>query len=140
MNIGRITLVTPPDKIFNMNLSYLLVSPSLAVKQQLQSILSKSIDDLNIFIYEDNESDIDWLLSVSRIVDAVVIDIDNCNPVTKEFVTYLLQQPNVHYITQNELTPYNLISKNRIFNLDWIAEQLQNNIDDEGFDDFESDD
>jgi len=131
MNLGRITVVTPPDKIFNLNLSYLLVSPTLTVKHQFQSILSRSIDNLNVFIYEDNETDIDWLLSVSHIVDCVIIDIDNCNSTTKEFVTFLLAQPNVHYITNNEITPYNLISKNRIFNLDWIAEQLQNDIDED---------
>lgn len=131
MNLGRITVVTPPDKIFNLNISYLLVSPTLNVKHQFQSILSKSIDDLNVFIYEENETDIDWLLSVSYMVDCVIIDIDNCNSTTREFVTFLLAQPNVHYITNNEITPYNLISKNRIFNLDWIAEQLQNNIEED---------
>jgi hypothetical protein len=108
-----------------------LVSPSLHVKQQFQSILSKSIDDLNVFIYENDETDIDWLLSVSHMVDVVIIDIDNCNTITREFVTFLLAQPNVHYITNNEITPYNLISKNRIFNLDWIADQLQNEIDED---------
>jgi hypothetical protein len=131
MQLGRITVITPPDKIFNLSVSYLLVSPSLHVKQQFQSILSKSIDDLNVFIYENDETDIDWLLSVSHMVDVVIIDIDNCNTITREFVTFLLAQPNVHYITNNEITPYNLISKNRIFNLDWIADQLQNEIDED---------
>ena len=140
MNLGRITVITPPDKLFNLNVSYLLVSPSLHVKQQFQSILSKSIDDLNVFIYENSEIDIDWLLSVSFMVDVVIIDVDNCNTTTREFITFLLAQPNVHYITNDEITPYNLISKNRIFNLDWIAEQLQNEIDEEDEDDNQSED
>ena len=131
MNLGRITVITPPDKIFNTNISYLLVCPSLTVKQQFQSILSKSIDDLNVFIFEDIESDIDWLLSVSRISDAVIIDVDNCNPTVKHFISFLLAQPNAHYITNDEITPFNLISKNRIFNLEWIADQLDEQIDDE---------
>lgn len=83
MNLGNITILTPPEKIFNLNISYLLVSPSLLVKQQLQSILGKSDEDLNIFMYEAEETDIDWLLSVSLMVDAVIIDIDNSNPITK---------------------------------------------------------
>ena len=141
MNLGRITVITPPDKLFNLNVSYLLVSPSLHVKQQFQSILSKSIDDLNVFIYENDETDIDWLLSVSFMVDIVIIDVDNCNDITKQFITFLLAQPNVHYITNDELTPYNLISKNRIYNLDWVAEQLQQNIDEDNEeDDDESED
>jgi hypothetical protein len=135
MNFGKITVVTPPDKIFNLNVSYLLVCPSLTVKQQFQTILSKSIDNLNVFIYENDENDIDWLLSVSFMVDVVIIDIDNCSPIASSFVTFLLAQPNVHYITNDEITPYNLISKNRIFNLDWIAEQLQNPEDEDEYGD-----
>ena len=140
MNLGKITVITPPDKLFNLTLSYLLVKPSMASKQQFQAILSKSIDDLNVFIYENSEIDIDWLLSVSFMVDVVIIDVDNCNTTTREFITFLLAQPNVHYITNDEITPYNLISKNRIFNLDWIAEQLQNEIDEEDEDDNQSED
>ena len=131
MQLGQITIITPPNKIFNLSVSYLLISPSLHVKQQFQTILSNSVDDLNVFIYETDENDIDWLLSVSFMVDCIIIDVDNCNPITKQFITFLLAQPNVHYITNDEITPYNLISKNRIYNLDWIAEQLISNIDDE---------
>lgn len=139
MSLGQITVITPPDKIFNLNLSYLLVSPSLHVKQQFHTILSHSIDTLNVFIYEQNEDNIDWLLSVSQMVDCVIIDIDNCNPLTKTFISFLLAQPNVHYITNDELTPYTLLTKNRIYNLDWIAEKL-NNIEDEENDDIEPED
>jgi hypothetical protein len=107
-------------------LSYLLVKPSTLVKQQFQTILSKSIDDLNVFIYDNTEDDIGWMLSVAQQVDVVIIDVDSCDPVTKSFVTFLLAQPNSHYITLDETTPYNLISKNRIWDLDFIIEQLTN--------------
>lgn len=126
MNLGKITLITPPDKLFNTNLSYLLVKPSTVVKQQFQTILSKSIDDLNVFIYDQEETDTSWLLSVALQVDVVLIDVDNCDEITKKFVTFMLAQPNVHYITSDETTPYNLINKNRIYNLDWIIESLTN--------------
>ena len=135
MNLGQITIISPPDKIFNLNVSYLLICPSMNVKQQFQTILSQSIDDLNVFIYENDETDIDWLLSVSFMVDIVIIDVDNCNDITRQFVTFLLAQPNVHFITNDELTPYNLISKNRIYNLDWVAEQFQQNIDEDNEED-----
>jgi len=36
----------------------------------------------------------------------------------------LLAQPNTHYITNDEITPYGLINKNRIYNLDWIVQQM----------------
>jgi len=121
MNLGKINLITPPDKLFNLNLSYLLVKPSVNVKQQFQTILSHNIEELNVFIYDDNETDISWLLSVSQQADITVIDIDNCDPTTKLFITFLLAQPNTHYITNDELTPYGLISKNRIWNLDAVV-------------------
>jgi len=131
MNLGRITLITPPDKLFNMNLSYLLVKPSNHIKQQFQTILSQSIDDLNIFIYDNDDHDISWLLSIALQVDCIIIDIDNCDPITDKFVTFILAQPNVYYITSDETTPYNLISKNRIYNLDLIVEQIKNQEEDD---------
>ena len=127
MNLGKITVITPPDKLFNLSLTYLLVKPSLNVKQQFQTILSNCLDDINVFIYDQEETDISWLLSVAQQADIVILDIDSCDPTTKLFVTFLLAQPNTHYITNDELTPYNLISKNRIWNLDSIAEQFKNN-------------
>ena len=135
MNLGKINLITPPDKLFNLNMSYLLVKPSVTVKQQFQQILSHNIDELNVFVYDDNETDIGWLLSVAMQADCTIIDVDNCDPVTKLFVTFLLAQPNTHYITNDEITPYGLISKNRIYNLDWIVAQvIGQDDDDEGED------
>lgn len=131
MNLGKITVITPPDKLFNLTLSYLLVKPSVHVKQQFQSILSHSLDDLNVFIYDQEETDISWLLSVAHQTDIVIVDVDNCDETTKKFVTFMLAQPNAHYITSDEITPYNLISKNRIYNLDWIAEQLNDEEEDD---------
>jgi hypothetical protein len=49
----------------------------------------------------------------------------------------MLAQPNVHYITTDETTPYNLISKNRIYNLDWIIDQLKNEEPEEDDDDIQ---
>ena len=80
MNLGKITVITPPDKLFNSTLSYLLVKPSKLVKEQFQTILSRSIDDLNVFIFDTEDQDIDWLLSVAQQADCVIIDIDNCDP------------------------------------------------------------
>jgi hypothetical protein len=82
MNLGKITVITPPDKLFNLTLSYLLVKPSLVVKEQFQAILSQSIDDLNVFIFDQDETDISWLLSTAQQVDVVIIDIDNCDLIT----------------------------------------------------------
>jgi len=129
MNLGKITLITPPDKLFNLNLSYLLVKPSNYIKQQFQTILSQSLDDINVFIYDTEDHDIGWMLSIAQQAEVIIIDIDNCDNITQKFVTFLLAQPNSYYITRDDTTPYNLISKNRIYNLDWIVEQIKNHED-----------
>ena len=123
MNLGKINLITPPDKLFNQNINYLLIKPSTETKIQFQQILSQLIDDINIFIFDEKELDLDWMLSVSHQCDAVIIDVDNCDPITKNFVSYLLSMPHCHYITTDELTPWNLISKNRIYNLDILIQE-----------------
>jgi hypothetical protein len=71
------------------------------------------------------------MLSIAQQVEVIIIDIDNCDLVTKQFATLLLMQPNTHNITTDELTPYQLISRNRIYNLDWMVEQLKTDEDDE---------
>ena len=125
MNLGKINLITPPDKLFNLNPGYLLVKPSTKVKMQFQQLLSQSIDDLNVYIYDTDESNIEWMLSVSQQADIIIIDIDNCDDTTKQFVSFLLAQPNTHYLTSDEVTPWGLISRNRIYNLDWILDALK---------------
>ena len=124
MNLGKINLITPPDKLFNLNPGYLLIKPSTKVKMQFQQLLSQSDDDLNVYIYDTDENNIEWMLSVSQQADVIIIDIDNCDVVTKQFVSFLLAQPNTHYLTNDELTPWHLISRNRIYNLDWILDAL----------------
>jgi hypothetical protein len=131
MNLGRVTVITPPDKFFNLDISYLLVKPSTSVVENFQSILGQGEEDINVFIYDSTEEDIEWMLSVAYQVAVIIIDIDNCDPVTKSFVTFMLTHPHAYYITNDEITPYQLISKNRIFDLDWIAEQIKKEDDDD---------
>lgn len=135
MNLGKITLITPPDKLFNMNLSYLLVKPSVPVKEKFQTILSKVIDDINVFVYDLDDNDISWLLSVSQMVDVVIVDIDNCDYITKQFISFILAHPNAYYITNEDFIPYNLISKNRIYDLDWIIDKIEQEIEEDDDDD-----
>lgn len=137
MNAGKINLITPPDRLFNLNVSYLLIKPSTKVKMQFQQILSQVADDLNVYIFDEDESDIEWMLSVSQQTDVIIIDIDNCDPLTKQFISFLLAQPNTFYLTNDEVTPWGLISRNRIYNLDWIVEKIEEGLDEEDEDDDE---
>ena len=99
MNLGNINLITPPDKLYNANVSYMLIKPSTKVKMQFQNLLSKIEEDINVYVFDDIETDIDWLLSVSQTSDFVIVDIDNCDSQTKLFIALILTQPNAHYMT-----------------------------------------
>lgn len=131
MSLGKINLITPPDNLFNNNVSYLLVKPSTKVKMQFQTLLSAIDEDINVYIYDTDEADIAWMLNAANQVDFIIIDIDNCDSITKTFVSLLLTNSKTFYFTSDEITPYNLISRNRIFNLDWILEAIKNLEDDE---------
>jgi len=120
MNLGKINVITPPDKLFNKIPSILLVKPSMQLKEHFQKQISKVAFELNVFVFDDIESDIDWLLSVHMLADITVIDIDNCDIITKSFVTLMLSNPDSYYATTDEVTPYGLISKNRIYNFENI--------------------
>ena len=129
--LGKITVITPPEKFFNLDVGYLLVRPSTHVLEQFHAIIGQTDEDINIFIYDTNEANIEWLLSVMHQVAVIIIDVDNCDPITKSFVAFMLTHPESYYITSDEQLPYNLISKNRIYDLDWIVEQIDNEEDDD---------
>jgi hypothetical protein len=131
MNLGKINLITPPDNLFNGNVGYLLVKPSTKLKMQFQTILSAIDEDINVYVYDSDEVDIAWMLNASNQVDFIIVDVDNCDPITKLFVSLLLTHSKTFYLTNDDLTPYSLISRNRIFNLDWILESIKNLNDDE---------
>jgi hypothetical protein len=137
MSLGKINLITPPDNLFNNNVSYLLVKPSTKVKMQFQTLLSAIDEDINVYIYDTDEADIAWMLNAANQVDFIIIDIDNCDAMTKVFVSLLLTNSKTFYFTDDEITPYNLISRNRIFNLDWILEAIKDLEDEEEEDDEE---
>ncbi len=125
MSLGKINLITPPDKLFNLNPGILLIKPSVKVKMHFQQLLSQTDEDINVYIFDTDETNIEWMLSVCQQADIIIVDIDNCDNITKSFVSFMLAQPNVHYMTSDENTPYNLISRNRIYNLDWILDTLK---------------
>lgn len=122
--MNRINLITPPDKIFNLSPTYLLIKPSLPIKLQFQQVLSKIDEDINVFIFDSDENNIEWLLSVCQQADFIIVDIDNCDQITKHFVSFILAQPNAFYFTIDETTPWKLISRNRIYSLEWLADTL----------------
>ena len=124
----KINIITTPDVIHNKSLSFLLVQPSSNVRNQFQNLLEKFDQPLNIYLYDpqtDEERTHDWLLNVTKFVDYTILDIDNLDSIERNLASYIVSLPNTFYLTNDEFTPYNILSVNRIYNLDWLYEKLK---------------
>lgn len=122
-----INVITPPDVLHNQAVSILLVQPSEALRQQLQNILKKCDQAINIYLYDpavQAQRDIAWLLNISKISDYTILDLDNTTTTERIFASYLISLPKTFYLTNDETTQYNLISANRIYDLDWLMPKL----------------
>jgi hypothetical protein len=124
----KINVITPPDVIHNKSTSFLLVQPSVGVRDQFQNLLKNFNSPMNIYLYDpkdDEERKYDWLLNISRFVDYTILDIDNLDTIERNLATYFVSLPNTFYLTNDEVTPYNILSVNRIYNLDWLYDKLK---------------
>jgi hypothetical protein len=128
---NKIVLITPPDKIFNQNHSVLLISPSDSIRTQAQEILSKSNGKQNIYIYNVVDADVDWLLSVAKMSDVVILDYDNCPEHVKCLSSYLISLPHTYWLTKDDWMLYNKLSPNRIYGLDVIEDLIGGSIEEE---------
>lgn len=122
-----INVITPPDVLHNQAISILVMQPSERIRLQIQAIIESFDKPINIYLYDpavQEQRDIAWLLNISKIVDYTILDLDNATVVERNFASYLISLPNVFYLTNDETTPYNLISVNRIYDLDWLKPKL----------------
>ena len=128
MTMTKINIITTPDVIHNKSLSFLLVQPSSNVRDQFQHLLKKFDQPLNVYLYDpqtEEERTYDWLLNVTKFVDYTILDIDNLDSIERNLASYIVSLPNTFYLTNDEFTPYNILSVNRIYNLDWLYEKLK---------------
>ena len=122
----KINLITAPDKLLNKATSIAVIHPKNETIAQVQNTIAAWEETVNIYLYNpevEEEIDIKWMLELPHICDYVIADLDNFDTFSKNFASYIISYPNVFYLTNDELTPYNIISSNRIFNVDWIFER-----------------
>ena len=50
-----INLITPPDKLMNNNLSFLLVNPSDNIKEQFNEVAKNIKADINLYLFDSKE-------------------------------------------------------------------------------------
>lgn len=122
----KLTVVTPPDRLYNNNTSFLLIYPSNFVKEQFQSEIAELKRDFTVYMYEQETQfhDIDWLLTFANVADFVILDIDNCPSNIRDILGYIIANTNTYWLTRSDNTFYNKLNANRIWHLDFLREHL----------------
>tara|TARA_A200000159_G_scaffold105524_1_gene98182 strand:- start:1189 stop:1584 length:396 start_codon:yes stop_codon:yes gene_type:complete len=119
-----LNLITYPDKLFNDNASLLLVNPSDTIKENFNHYASQFKADVNLYLYENKEDELSWLLEVAQSVDHIVLDIDNTK-IGHWFIGYLLGFGKTFYLTSAPESVYNVINNNRIYELKQFMEGVK---------------
>ena len=127
-----ITLITPPDKVFNKNVSIFLIYPTAEIKKSLQDILAEINKPINVYLYDKVDThDFDWLLSIHKFADIAILDLDNIDTELTQIVSYLISFDNTYWLTKGSTMLYNKISNKQIYNLDFLNDKLGGNIEKE---------
>lgn len=111
----KIQIITSPDIVIDQSPSILIVAPDKNLKKNLENFIAEKKKPLNLYFYFGNENNIKWLLTIAKLSDFIIIDIDNCTDKILNFVSYMLTVPNSYYKTQDETNEWSLINKNRFY-------------------------
>ena len=119
-----INLITPPDKIHNDSASILTIFPSRDVQNYLQQeVLPDVPDSLNLYYFDRSQysdEDVAWLLDVFSLCDYCVIDVDNSPAWLRDLFSYFIGKSKTYWLTNVENSVYNHISRNRIYDLNFL--------------------
>ena len=122
--MSKINLITPPDILHNKNKSILCVSLDNENRKSLQNVLAKVQENLNIYIFDNDITEIDWLLNLHKICDVCIVNLDNLPQEIRTIMSYLISFDNTYWLTKGEHMLYNKISSNRIYNIEQIKERI----------------
>lgn len=120
----NIAVITPPDKLFNNDPSILLIYPSEDIKHSFQTQIQDLDVDLNVYYYnlDYTEHNLDWLLSVAKMSDLVIFDVDNSTPEVRNLASYIIANSNTYWLTNDPSPVYTYLSVKRIYDLTFITE------------------
>ena len=124
MSDPLINLITAPDKLLNNNPSVLLVNPSDQLKENFNSHAGNINRAINLYLFENNESEIGWLLDIVSSVDYVILDIDNTK-IQQWIIGYILNFGKTFYLTNTKDIMYNIVNVNRIYELKQFMEGVK---------------
>jgi hypothetical protein len=115
-----IKVITIPDIIFDQSTKILVIQPSNDLKDQIQDYILNIDKSVSVYYYMHNDKDLKWLFSVLELVDLAVIDLDGCDAHLSHFLGYILSKPYTYYRTYNMTDPWDLINKNKFFDIEEI--------------------
>jgi hypothetical protein len=121
--MSDITLITAPDKLYSQEFSFLLIYPSAKVKDEFQTLISEFQEPFHVYLYEKDD-EVEWLLDVFNMVDIVIMDIDHCPSRIRDLTSYFISKSKTYWLTKSGENYYNVISKNRIFGLDYLKDVI----------------
>jgi hypothetical protein len=119
----NITVITPPDKLYNHNKNFLLIYPNEDIKNQFQTIVEDLNIDFNLYLYslDEAEQNIEWLLDTIKISDKVIFNIDGSSNDVRMLASYIIAHSNVFWLTNATDSVYNKLSVNRIYDLSFLT-------------------
>ena len=127
--MNEISLITPPDRLYTDEYSFLLIYPSQNTKEQFQAILAEAEIPLHVYLYDlEDKEEPEWLLDIFQSVDTVIIDIDHCTPSIRDLTGYFLSKDKTFWLTKAEGKLYNIINKHRLYDLDYLREKIGGNL------------
>lgn len=123
--MNQIKIITSPDILYNDSVQILLISPSKLLQKELQEkYLAITEDDVNVYYYNHevyNKDEVNWLLTVFKMSDITIIDIDNSPVYLKELFGFMIAKSKTYWLTNAQETVYNHISNNKIYTLDFMS-------------------
>lgn len=111
----KIKVITSPDVVFDQAISILVISPDIHLKKSLEDFIAEKRKPLNLYLYFGKENDIKWLLTVAKISDHIIIDLDNSSNDVSKLAGYILSLPNSYYKTSDETNVWQHINSNRFY-------------------------
>lgn len=123
---NKITFITPPDIYENSNRSLLFVN----LGEKNQELASKWLFNFempatNFYVFS-GEPNITWLLHATGVSNAVFIDVDNLNDISKTICSYLLGKNHVYYMSNDEnlAAIYGHLNTNRVSSIEQFLEKV----------------
>ncbi len=131
----KINIVTPPDILFNDSFQLLIIYPSKQLQDELQNNFLANTDiDINVYIYDkpiQTKKEVEWLLSVFKQCDIVIVDVDNASTWARDLLSYMIAKPKTYWLTNSQDSVYNSLSNNKVYNLEFLSTIGDNSVETE---------